>query len=74
MTIWTIPAMKLSERLRRTRDWAAMKAAGKLPKRIKYWAAIQSVAAVTMKLPDRVVGSITVDEILGNLDRPKVVS
>lgn len=40
-TIWTIPAMTLAERLRRTADWAAFTLAARLPKRVRYWAFIQ---------------------------------
>lgn len=40
-TIWTIPAMNLRERLRRTADWADFKAASLLPKRVRYWVFIQ---------------------------------
>lgn len=41
-TIWTIPAMTLRERIRRTSDLLNMKIAGRLPKRVKYWAYIQA--------------------------------
>lgn len=40
-TIWTIPAITLGERFRRTIDLAAMTAAAKLPARIRYWTFIQ---------------------------------
>lgn len=40
-TIWTIPAMTITERLRRTGDWAAFTTAAHLPKRVRYWAFIQ---------------------------------
>lgn len=36
-TIWTMPAMDLSERLRRTAEWAAMTTAEHLPRRVRYW-------------------------------------
>ena len=41
-TIWTIPAMTISERFRRTADWAAYTAAAKLPARVRYWAFIHA--------------------------------
>ena len=41
LTIWTIPAMSLSERMRRTVDTAAFTAARLLPKRVRYWEFIQ---------------------------------
>lgn len=40
-TIWTIPAMTIAERIRRTGDWSARKAAAHLPKRVRYWAFVQ---------------------------------
>ena len=56
-TIWTIPNMSIGERLSRTADLAAMKAAHHLPNRVKYWAfidvglaAIPSDAVVTDQL------------------------
>lgn len=39
-TIWTIPAMSLRERFRRTSEWAALTTAGLLPKKVRYWAFI----------------------------------
>lgn len=46
-TIWTIPAVPLKERLRRTADWADMTIAARLPKRVKYWAVVLVGAGVT---------------------------
>lgn len=40
-TIWTIPAMTLGERVRRTADWAAFTTARFLPKRVRFWAFVQ---------------------------------
>lgn len=40
-TIWTIPAMTLAERLRRTGDSLAFTVAAHLPKRVRYWTFIQ---------------------------------
>lgn len=39
-TIWTMPAMALRERLRRTADWVDLKVAAHLPKRVAYWSFI----------------------------------
>lgn len=72
LTIWTIPAMTLPERLRRTRDWAAMKIASRLPKRVRYWTALQEIGKATMHSPE--VPATTLDQVLRNLDAPKVVS
>lgn len=44
-TIWTIPAMTIAERFRRTADLAAQTVAAKLPKRIRYWTFIQTGSA-----------------------------
>jgi hypothetical protein len=51
-TIWSIPAMSLTERLRRTADWGAQAIASSLPQRIRYWVAIQQIAGATMDSPN----------------------
>lgn len=71
-TIWTMPAMTLSERLRRTRDWAARAVAEKLPLRIRYWVTLQEIGRATMKSEN--VPATPLDEILQGLASPKVVS
>lgn len=40
-TIWTLPAMTLAERVRRTVDLGAQTVAAHLPARIRYWTYIQ---------------------------------
>lgn len=72
-TIWdlTFP-LPLKERLKRTRDWAALEVALKLPLRVKYWCAINMIGRATMKSPN--VPASTVDYVLDNLPRPKVVA
>lgn len=60
-TIWTIPAMSLPERLRRTREWASMKAAWALPRRVLYWAAVR--AAVTVE-PSTDPSGVTVSQMM----------
>lgn len=54
-TIWTMPAMSLTERLRRTIDLAAITTAARLPQRVRYWTFIQ--VGVKAMLDDEVVGS-----------------
>jgi hypothetical protein len=39
-SIWSIPGMALAERLRRTRDWACLVTAGRMPHRLRYWVLI----------------------------------
>ena len=68
-TIWTIPAMTLAERLRRTRDWAAWKIAAALPLNIRYWVVIQMVGKATMDSPN--VPATTLTDILRNIETPK---
>lgn len=65
-TIWTLRAMSLAERIRRTLDLLDMKIASKLPKRVKYWAFIQSGSSAM--LPDEVVGSQNYMDLLKRLD------
>jgi len=65
-TIWTLPAMTLAERVHRTRDLANMKIAHRLPKRVKYWAYIQSGSSAM--LPHEVVGEQTFMDLLKRLE------
>lgn len=58
--------MTLMERLRRSVDWAAMEAAAKLPKRIKYWATIQNMAKATRTSPH--IPAEPLENILKNLE------
>ncbi len=51
-TIWTMPAMTLRERGRRTADWADLAIAARLPKRVRYWAfVLASLAAMDGEVP-----------------------
>lgn len=51
-TIWTLPAMSLTERARRTRDLVAMTIASKLPVRVRYWAfVLASLDAMGNEVP-----------------------
>ena len=68
-TIWSLPAMSLGERLRRTRDWAAQKIASSLPVRVRYWVTLQEVGKATMTSPN--VPATPLDEVIRNLDAPK---
>lgn len=64
--------MNLSERLRRTRDWGAMKVGAILPRRIRYWVALLEIGKATANSQN--VPATTLDEILRNLHMPKNVS
>ena len=68
-TIWTLPASTLAEKLRRTRDWAAQKAARAIPTRIRYWAFIDMAAAATMDSPN--VPATPLDEVLRRIPAPR---
>lgn len=63
-TIWTIPAMSLSERLRRTSDWAAIKLAWALPDRVLYWAAVRAAVKVE---PNTDPSGVTVFQMMAHL-------
>ena len=67
-TIWTLPTMKFSERIRRTIDWSALKIAARMPRRVRQWALILSINEVAQspEFGRRSYGSITVDEIMDN--------
>lgn len=71
-TIWTIPAMSVAERLRRTRDWAAMKVGAKLPLRIRFWVTMQEVGYASRNSAN--VPATPLDEILRNLRTPASMS
>ena len=49
-TIWTLPGMVFAERLRRTSEWAAIKVAWALPRRVLYWAAVRAACVAEPKL------------------------
>lgn len=71
MTIWTLPASTLAERLRRTRDWAAQKVARRLPVRIRYWVSMIEIGKATMDSSN--VPATPLSEIIKKLESPKVV-
>ena len=60
-TIWTLPAMTLRERFRRTREWAAMEVAWKLPDRVLYWAAVRAAVRVE---PNTDPSGVTVTQMM----------
>lgn len=64
-TIWTVPAMTLRERLRRTADWCDSTIAYHLPKRVKYWAVVHVGAHVTTQVdPNLIVPDVTLLDVL----------
>ena len=65
-TIWTLPAMSLGERIRRTADLAAQTAASKLPARIRYWTFIQ-VGSKAMPA-DAIVPDVLFMDLLKNAE------
>lgn len=71
-TIWSLPMMTTPERLRRTRDWAAMELARKMPLRIKYFVTLQQIGKATMDSPN--VPGTKLEDILKNLETPKGLS
>lgn len=70
-TIWTIPAMSTMERLRRTREWATMKVANRLPKDIRYWVVIQELAKASKDSPNRHIMATPIEDILKNMEPPR---
>lgn len=65
-TIWSMPAMSYAEKFRQTFDLGAQKWASKLPKRVKYWAAVQQIAKTPKR--DEVVPDIKLSDILSRLE------
>jgi hypothetical protein len=73
-TIWTIPAMTIAERLRRTRDWAALTIASHIPVRIKYWATVQQMVEASFVDPNKVVPEMDLEYIMRNMPQPDYIS
>lgn len=69
-TIWTLPAMSIRERVRRTVDLFALQIAAKMPDRVRLWATILSINEVAARpeFSRRAIGSITVDDLLRKED------
>lgn len=63
-TIWTTPAMTFRERLHRTSEWAAIKIAWALPKRVLYWAAMRAAFLVE---PNNNPGGVTLDMMMNKI-------
>lgn len=61
--------MPFFERCRRTREWANLKVAYLLPRRLKYWVVIHEINRIIP--PDQIVPDYTLDEILKALDYEK---
>lgn len=73
-SIWSMPSYPLSERLRQTREWAAIKAASKIPLRIKYWAAVQQIASASTVDPNKVVSEMDLEYIMRHMPQPASVA
>lgn len=71
-TIWSLPGLSLSERLRRTRDWFAMEIASRLPLRIRYWTVMLELGHATRNSPN--VPATPLSDILRNLKAPKNIA
>ena len=65
-TIWTLRGMALPERLRRTSEWAVMRIAHRLPRRLAYWSYIDS--GVRTMRPDDVVPEVGYTDLLQRMD------
>lgn len=65
--IWTIPSMSTMERLRRTREWATMELARRLPRRLRYWVTMMEIAKATRTSSD--IPATPLDDILMNLQK-----
>lgn len=62
-----LPKATLKEKLSRTRDWVNMKAAGFLPKRLRYWVTIHELAKGVADSEH--VPNTKLDEILSKLEK-----
>ena len=69
-TIWTVPAMRFRERLRRTwSEWALPGIAARLPRQLAFWSYIHQ--GVRHIRNDEVVTDVTYTEILSRIDGPR---
>lgn len=68
-TIWTLPGMALRERWNRTGEWAAMKVAWALPKRVLYWAAVR---AACIAEPNLNPSDVTVTEMMEAIGHDRI--
>ena len=67
LTIITLPAATPAEKARRLADWSAQKTAGALPRRVRYWATMQSIARATSDRRGHIMAT-PLDEVLSGLD------
>lgn len=69
-TIWSLRSMSMGERLARSVDWLYFEIASKLPKRIRYWTAMQAIGKATNTGPYATSDVMTtpLDEILKHLE------
>jgi hypothetical protein len=65
-TIWTMPAMTMRERWHRTGEWAAMKVAWALPRRVLYWAAVRAACVAEPNLSPSDVTVTQMMDAIGN--------
>lgn len=65
-TIWTLPDMRLSERLRRTREWGNWQLTAILPRRLRYYTTLGEIAKATRDSKN--IPATPLDEILRNLE------
>lgn len=65
-TIWTLPDMRMIDRVRRTVDRAALIAAARLPKRIRFWATMLSIGQATDTGPyvNGGIPAMTIEDVL----------
>jgi len=66
MTIWTMPAMTLREKIARTGEWVMRGVAHRLPRRLAYWSYIDTT--VRHLKSDEVVPEVPAMTILGRMD------
>lgn len=65
-TIWTMPAMTLRERLRRTSEWFWLNTARHIPERLAYWSFV--VHGSRYIKGDEVVHDVKYMDLFGRMD------
>ena len=63
-TIWTMPAMSLRERVRRTGEWALIAAAHHMPRELQFRTFCAVVSRYSFAHPKAEVPAITVEDVL----------
>lgn len=66
-SIWSLPALPVSERFHRTAEWAAITTAKHLPKQVRYWTTMIEIAKATNTSPH--IPATALEDVIKNLEK-----